>query len=533
MDYPNPLHWDEQFARDTKFGGIVAPQSIAVALDYGHGAAPACVGHIPNSHLIFGGEEWWFYGCPVRPGDKLFQERRFHDYKVTQTKFAGPTMFSRGDTVHTNQHGTLVARERSTAIRYLYEEATKRGMFENQLGEIKRWTQTELEAVERLRREWLESNRKGVSPRFDEVKVGDTLPRRVIGPHSIASFTTEYRAFLFNIWGTFQWVAPPGIKDPWIYQDPGWGKDFAFDEEDAKIDPRKRDGLYVGPSRGHIDADRASEVGMARAYGYGATMGAWCTDYLAYWAGHEGMVRHSKADFRTPAFEGDVTYFDAEIVDKQDRIGLGCASRPGKAAPDQPERRDAGGLHGRGRTAVVAMTDDTGSQAAQCLSIVSGPPLSEEPGLGALTLPGFLREVTQMYGEREALVLAQRRRCHALDVCAAMGSRARSGACLARVRPGQGWPRRRADDEQAGMACRGVRYISGRRGSRHPQHLFHDARIGLPDTGFGAFGAAVRAYGADERLRGQPGRAGTGDRRVTPGHAGIGQVPVSAPSGNW
>ena len=29
------------------------------------------------------------------------------------------------------------------------------------------------------------------------------------------------------------------------------------------------------------------------------------------------MVRHSKADFRSPAFEGDVTYFDAEIVDKQ------------------------------------------------------------------------------------------------------------------------------------------------------------------------------------------------------------------------
>ena len=140
----------------------------------------------------------------------------------------------------------------------------------------------------------------GVSPRFDEVKVGDTLPRRVIGPHSIASFTTEYRAFLFNIWGTFGWVAPPGIEDPWVYQDPGWGKDFAFDEEDAKIDPRKRDGLYVGPSRGHIDADRASEVGMARAYGYGATMGAWCTDYLAYWAGHDGMVRHSRRTSARP-----------------------------------------------------------------------------------------------------------------------------------------------------------------------------------------------------------------------------------------
>ncbi|MFD6882861.1 MaoC family dehydratase N-terminal domain-containing protein [Rhodococcus sp. NPDC060084] len=317
MDNPNPLHWNETFARESKFGGLVAPQSIAVALDFGHGAAPACVGYIPNSHLIFGGEEWWFYGVPVRPGDKLFQDRRFHDYKVTETKFAGPTMFSRGDTTHTNQHGALVARERSTAIRYLSAEATKRGMYENQLGEIRKWTNEELLEIEALRHEWLLSNWAGTSPHFDEVKVGDTLPRRVIGPHSIATFTTEYRAFLFNIWGTFEWVAPEGVEDPWINQDPGWVEGFGFDEEGAMIDPRKRDGLYVGPSRGHIDAEKAGEVGMARAYGYGATMGAWCTDFLANWAGHEGMVRHIKSDFRGPAFEGDVTYFDAEVVGKE------------------------------------------------------------------------------------------------------------------------------------------------------------------------------------------------------------------------
>ena len=323
MDYPNPLHWDQEFARDSKFGGLIAPQSIAVGLDYGHGVAPACVGYIPGSHLIFGGEEWWFYGCPVRPGDKLFQQRRFHDYTVAETKFAGPTMFARGDTTHTNQHGVLVARERATSIRYLAAEAEKRGMYESQAGAARRWTGAELTEIEKLRHDWLMSNRMGVSPHFEDVKTGDKLPRRVIGPHSIASFTTEYRAFLFNIWGTFGWVAPPGVEDPWVYQDPGWMEGFGFDEEGARTDPRKRDGLYVGPSRGHIDSDKASEVGMARAYGYGATMGAWCTDYLAYWAGHDGMVRHTKAGFRGPAFEGDVTYFDAEIVGKEPESAWG------------------------------------------------------------------------------------------------------------------------------------------------------------------------------------------------------------------
>jgi fatty-acyl-CoA synthase len=44
------------------------------------------------------------------------------------------------------------------------------------------------------------------------------------------------------------------------------------------------------------------------------------------------------------------------------------------------------------------------SGAVESLSIAYGPPLSDEPGLGTLTLPGFLRDVTSTYGAREALV---------------------------------------------------------------------------------------------------------------------------------
>jgi fatty-acyl-CoA synthase len=37
-------------------------------------------------------------------------------------------------------------------------------------------------------------------------------------------------------------------------------------------------------------------------------------------------------------------------------------------------------------------------------STVRGIPLGEEPGLGALTIPGYLRELTARFAEREALV---------------------------------------------------------------------------------------------------------------------------------
>jgi acyl dehydratase len=221
------------------------------------------------------------------------------------------------------QPGDLIAKSCPTVIRYLAKEAEARGMYAETAAKPATWTNAQLLEVEKVRRDWFLSNREGRTPHWDEVSVGDKLPRRVIGPHSIASFTTEYRAFIFNIWGSFYWYGIDGVEDCWVNQDMGWIEGFSFDEEGAMVDPRLRDGLYVGPSRGHIDDSRASEIGMHRAYGYGATMAAWNTDYLAMWAGHNGMVRHAKSEFRGPAFEGDVTYIDGEVVAKLEKSEWG------------------------------------------------------------------------------------------------------------------------------------------------------------------------------------------------------------------
>lgn len=322
MDYANPLHWDMEYARKSKYGGLIAPQSFAVALDYGHGCHPACVGKIPDSHLIFGGEEWWFYGQHIRPGDKLFQQRRFDGYDVKDTSFAGPTMFSRGDTVHRNQDGVLVAKERATAIRYLREEANKRAVYGKEKASPRRWSKEELADIYKQRLAWIRSNYEGKSPAYGDVKVGDKLPRRVIGPHSLMSFVTEYRAFRQNIWGTWRWNVPEGVYDP-AKEDAGFAADMTYDFDAQKIDPRQRDGLYYGPSSGHLNLEKADKIGMGGMYGYGASMNAWHVDYIAYWAGHDGFVWHSNTQFRSPAFEGDITYVDGEVIEKIDKSPFG------------------------------------------------------------------------------------------------------------------------------------------------------------------------------------------------------------------
>ena len=98
------------------------------------------------------------------------------------------------------------------------------------------------------------------------------------------------------------------MKDPWINQDPGWVEGFGFDEEGARSIRASATGCTSALRAAMLTARRAREIGIPRAYGYGATMGAWATDYLAFWAGNDGMVRHSKMPFRRPSFEGDVTY---------------------------------------------------------------------------------------------------------------------------------------------------------------------------------------------------------------------------------
>ena len=83
-----------------------------------------------------------------------------------------------------------------------------------------------------------------------------------------------------------------------------------------RINPELTDGAYYGPSRGHLFPKYARKIGMPRAYGYGASMGAWVTDYLSGWAGEYGMVVHSTANYRGPALSGDITIQTAEVVDK-------------------------------------------------------------------------------------------------------------------------------------------------------------------------------------------------------------------------
>ncbi len=306
MQNPNPLYFDDEYAAESVLGEIVAPQSFTVNTTVGHGATPAIQGTIPGTHMLFGGDEWWSYGPRVRPGDLIRSERMFFDYVVKETKFAGPTMFSRGDTTYINQKGEVIGKQRSTSIRYFAEEAAKRLVEEEKVDPA--WTDAQLAEIEEQKLDYCRTFLDMGHDKRLLVKVGEKLPTRPIGPHSVQSFTTEWRAYTMTVWGaTYEEGLSSTMKAGWI-------PEMSRDEEGAKIDPANADGLYKGPSRGHVQPRYAQLIGMPRSYGYGASMGAWIMDYLTNWVGEHGFVTHSDMKYRAPAHTGDVTYLNGEVT---------------------------------------------------------------------------------------------------------------------------------------------------------------------------------------------------------------------------
>jgi hypothetical protein len=234
------------------------------------------------------------------------------DYRVTDTSFAGPTVFSRGDTTYINQHGEILAKQRSTSIRYLVEEARKRAKFQADDPEPQ-WTDAQLSDIAEQQFEYFsEIQSRGHAKRlWKSVDDGAKLPDRLIGPHSIQSFTTEWRSYNMKIWGAQRYR---GISST---NQAGWLAEMSRDMTRSQVVPVFGDGLYNGPSRGHVQQRYAQLIGMPRGYGYGSSRGAWILDYLGNWAGEWGYVVHSNAQFRSPAHTGDLTTLSGTVTGKE------------------------------------------------------------------------------------------------------------------------------------------------------------------------------------------------------------------------
>ena len=108
----NPLYHDEEYAKKTKYGGIIAPPTFLCTCEGGRGKEI----DIPLSRRLNGGSEFEIFQ-PIRPGDIISANSKLVDLVERQGKM-GRMLLRTSETTYKNQTGEIVAKGRFTSIFY-------------------------------------------------------------------------------------------------------------------------------------------------------------------------------------------------------------------------------------------------------------------------------------------------------------------------------------------------------------------------------------------------------------------------------
>ncbi|MAY87582.1 MAG: monoamine oxidase [Pseudooceanicola sp.] len=104
----NPLYFDEDYAKSTPYGGIVAPPSIHILLMF---ACTTSKDWMRSPGTINAGQNW-YYNAPIRPDDTITMRGTALDKFIKKDR-----LFAVHENLFTNQHGQVVCTGRGQTIR--------------------------------------------------------------------------------------------------------------------------------------------------------------------------------------------------------------------------------------------------------------------------------------------------------------------------------------------------------------------------------------------------------------------------------
>jgi hypothetical protein len=117
---PPRQFWDAEYARRSRWGGIVAPQEFnpfAWPIERKEASRlGGPIGKDPGQRVLNGGSEARYY-APMRPGDIIRSGTKLVEV-YEKTGRLGVMMFLINETTWTNQKGEVVKVDRKTSIRY-------------------------------------------------------------------------------------------------------------------------------------------------------------------------------------------------------------------------------------------------------------------------------------------------------------------------------------------------------------------------------------------------------------------------------
>jgi acyl dehydratase len=109
----NPLWNDEPAARQTRYGGLIAPPTFLRSM---RAVRPELPFELPFNRALDGGSDWQYFQV-IRPGDRITASARVTDIRERPGRL-GLMIFITTEITYCNQFDEVVATQTNTSIRY-------------------------------------------------------------------------------------------------------------------------------------------------------------------------------------------------------------------------------------------------------------------------------------------------------------------------------------------------------------------------------------------------------------------------------
>lgn len=289
---PNPLWSDEGYAKNTKYGSIVAPPSWIFAVFSGLQFGWEGLG---GFHSETNAE---FYR-PILINDRIIPECIYRGFEGPKpSSFAERIIIDRKENTYTNQNNELVARVNWSSIRMERAKARQKGKYSNiQLPHP--WTEKQLKEIEE---EVLSEEIRGANTRYwEDTKIGEALRPVIKGPIGM----TDEIAFLIGGGAPIPRLAAHGVQLRQYRRHPAW----AFrDPNTHALEPI----FSVHYNKGAALA----QGGLPMQYDIGFQRHCWQIHLLTNWMGDDGWLKRSSVQYRKFVYHSDVVWLKGKITKK-------------------------------------------------------------------------------------------------------------------------------------------------------------------------------------------------------------------------
>lgn len=290
----NPVSMDTEYAKKTKYGALVASPAWVISA-FPHWVLQG----LPGVHADHSASDWEFLK-PIYVNDKITPKCYFVGYDVRSSAFAGKSAFEYQKFEYWNQRDELVSQGHCMLVRYerqVVKAKTAKGKGKYDSIKIPHpWTEKELEKVDQ---EVLAEEIRGSEPRYwEDVEVGDELPKLVKGPFGITDFIS------FTIGCCPVQMAAHGIQLRTYKKHPAWG---FRDAVTSAWEP-----VYSV----HYNAAAARGVGAMYAYDAGVQRHSWVVNLLTNWMGDDAWVKNCNAQYRKFVYISDVVRISGKVIKK-------------------------------------------------------------------------------------------------------------------------------------------------------------------------------------------------------------------------